>query len=193
MHALRYGAHLGATWLDPTRPPGSIVWLLAVARLDEFSTELEAVGQIAAREGTNLYPSPLDYARLELDQRRLDTGSFAEAARRDARALIARARPDATTETTIAGIPVAALWKRDGDYLGLFLAVSSAPVRGQRSRLAFPLTTSRFLLIAEAVRQAARNIYPPEILADEPREIPEELRQFGQDPRVFLLLFEVPR
>jgi hypothetical protein len=193
VYALRYGGMVGLTWLDETRPPEGIVWLLCATHLDEHGDESAALGHLAARERDGLFPDEFDYARLELDRRKLETSHFAEMARRDARALLATTNPGSVVPYCIAEVPVAALWYTKGDYLGLYLAVSTVPIPAKASGFELPLTNARFLLIAEAFRQAARSVYGQELLADEPSEYPQELSSRCESPRVFLLLFEVPR
>jgi hypothetical protein len=60
------------------------------------------------------------------------------------------------------------------------------PVKGARSGLQFPLTQQRFLLASEAVRQAAEDLYKPEVLAEQTFEFPGGLT----NERAFVLMFE---
>ena len=188
---LRYGGRLGLTWLDLRYPPATIVWLLAVMEVDEVRGERGALADLGERERDGvLYPDEFDYARFKLERRKLHTSQFGEMARRDARQAMHTTGADGPVQHEIAGISVLILWKRINDYLGLYVAVSNemAKVDGNET----PLTNDRFMLVAEAVRQAARSLFGPELLAEEPTQYPSELNQLA-DPRVFVFLFGAPR
>lgn len=188
---LRYGGRLGLTWLDLRYPPTTIVWLLAVMEVDELSGEQGVLAHFAERERNGgLYPDEFDYARFDLERRKLQTSQFGEMARRDARQAMNTTGADGPIQDEIAGISVLILWKRVNDYLGLYVAVSGKVASIGSSEI--PLTNDRFLLVAEAVRQAARSLFGPELLAEEPTQYPPELDQID-DPRVFVFLFGAPR
>jgi hypothetical protein len=183
---------LGATWLDETKSPIGIVWLLAAVGLDSVGS-LGARERLAARERTDLFPSAIDYARFDLDRRKLDTGDFASAATRDATAFVTQRRFGTPIVGKIAGVPVAALWKGDRDYVGVYIGISQEPIEGLYSEQKIRLTTGRFLLIAAAVRRALRSALGEPLIDEEPRELPRELRAAVRDPRAILLVYNLPR
>lgn len=76
---LTFARMRGATWFDQTQPPQAVVWLLGAEQHDERhkgkSDAYDILGQLDRNK--TLFPSPLDYKRLELGRRRLDSISFA--------------------------------------------------------------------------------------------------------------------
>jgi hypothetical protein len=183
---------LGATWFDETKAPVGIVWLLAAVNLSGMS-EIEARARIANRERIGLFPTAIDYARFDLDRRKLDTGGFAAAVRRDLATFLAHRKFGTPITGDVAGVPVAALWRADSDYVGLYFGISQEPITGLRSERKIRLTGDRFLLIAGAVRQTLREWLGEPLIDEEPRQIPRELRRAVRDPRVVLLVYSVPR
>ena len=107
--------------------------------------------------------------------------------RAHAKELVREASATGRSTGTLAGIPARLVW--DADEAGgvtLSVAISVLPVKGERSGLPFPLTQARFLLASEAVRQAAEDLYKPEVLAEEIFEFPGGLN----NERAFVLVFE---
>ena len=187
--SLHSGRTRGATWFDTSRPPQAIVWLLGAEWHDErHKGSKDAYDVFAALEAAgDLFPGSADYKLLELDRRRLDTASFAWDVKHDAKKLVAQAESTGGASGTLAGVPARLHWKADSrGTVILTVAVSTVPVRGPRSGLEFPLTQERFLLLGEAVRQAAEEIYKPEVLADETFDVPGGLN----NERAFLFVFE---
>lgn len=189
---LTSGRMRGATWFDKTMPPQAVVWLLGAELHDERhkgeSDAYDILGELD-RAG-NLFPTDVDYKRLELDRRRWDTESFAEDLRTDAADLIRRGWPDGANGV-LAGVKARLVIQREGSFAAIYVAVSEQPVRGKRSGLQFPLTQERFLLLTEGTREAAEEAFGTTVLADELRErdkFPGGVR--GERP--FLLLLEPP-
>ncbi len=188
---LSSGRMRGATWFDRTRPPQAVVWLLDAQIHDErHKGSSDAYDKFAALERAGqLFPVEVDYMWLELDRRRLDTESFSDDVRRDAEMLVAAARKNTRAEGTLAGVGARLAWYPSGDLPVLTGAVSTRPVLGVRSGYEFPLTNERFLLIAEAVRQAGEALLGPQVLVDELYAPPVELGRRG-DERFFIVVFE---
>lgn len=137
-----------------------------------------------------LFPVAIDYTWLELDRRRLDTESFADDVRRDARDLVAAARRAGRATGSLARVPARLAWEHVPGHLPvLYVAVSTRSVRGARSGYELPLTNERFLLLAEAVRQAGEVLLGPQVLAEELLTLPVALGRRA-DERAFLLVFE---
>ena len=188
---LTYGRMRGAVWFDRTRPPQGIVWLLGAevhderhkGRADAYDVfaELEARGE--------LFPREVDYERLELDRRLVDTASFADDARRDARGLIERVIAEGRVDGELVGIPIRLIADQRQGLVALHGAVSTRLVLGRLSGVEFPLTNDRFLMTAETVRAAAEDLFGPEVLAEELHHFPDSLRD---DERGFVILFESP-
>jgi len=187
--ALHSGRMRGATWFDQSRPPQAIVWLLAVEEHDErHKGRSDAYDRIAKLEASGeLFPTETDHKLLELDRRRLDTSSFADDVKASATALVATAAETGRASGELANVPARLVWNRDADgAVTLHVAISSKPMNGPRSGFEFPLTDERFLLLAEAVRQAAEALYKPEVLAEPVWDFPGGLR----DERAFVLVFD---
>jgi hypothetical protein len=155
---LTSGRMRGATWFDVSRPPQGIVWLLGAEMHDERHKgrrdAYDLLAEIDARG--ELFPQEIDYKRVELDRRRLDTSSFAEDVIGDAHGLFTsamRAR-DSSSTGTLAGVPARVVIERTeaGGVSTAYMAVSTEPVIGPRSGLEFPLTQERFELLAVALR-----------------------------------------
>jgi hypothetical protein len=192
VYGLTFGRMRGATWFETGRPPQAIVWLLDAQIHDErhkgSADAYDIFGQL--EESGQLFPLEVDYKWLELDRRLLDTESFAEDVRTDARTLVDAARQQGRATGTIAHVPARLAWEqRPGDIASLYVAVSTRPVTGPRSGRLFPLNRQRFLLLAEAVRQAGEDIYGPEVLVDD-QPAPSALLGHRHDERTFLVLFE---
>jgi hypothetical protein len=189
---LTSGRMRGATWFDTEHPPQGVVWLLAVELHDDRhqgSSDAYDIFQQLENSG-RLFPEQVDYQWLELDRRRLDTASFSADVRRDGRRLVAAARRSGRSTGTVANVPVRLAWEhRAGDLPVLYVAVSTRTTAGPRSGLSFPLTNERFLLIAEAVRQAGEALIGPEVVVDELLVAPDALGR-RQDERTFLVIFE---
>lgn len=185
----------GATWFDSRHPPQGIVWLLGAQIHDERhkgSADAYDIFERLDRDDA-LFPLDVDYGRLELDRRKQDTEQFSEIVRRDARALIDKVAADGSATGELAGVQTRAQLSDDvDDLIGLFVAVSTRPVRGRLSGMEFALTNERFLMVGEAVRQAAEQLFGPEVLADETQSPPDSLRQLQPGWRFFLLVFERP-
>jgi len=189
---LSSGRMRAATWFDMSRPPQGIVWLLGGEIHDErhkgSRDAYDIFGQLEAN-GT-LFPSDVDYKWLELDRRRADTHSFADDVRRDARKLLKLTRSAGRAEGSLAGVDAWLQWGEErGGLAALYVAVSTEPITGARSGYTFPLTNERFLLVAEAVRQAAEDLVGPEVLGDELSRPPDGLGA-PHSTRAFFLLFE---
>jgi hypothetical protein len=187
--SLHSGRTRGATWFDTGQPPQGVVWLLGAELHDERHKGTSDAYDIFGRldEAEELFPMPADYKLLELGRRRLDTANFAEDARTDAKELVREAADSGRSAGRLAGIPARLVW--DADDAGgvtLSVAISMQPVKGARSGLQFPLTQQRFLLASEAVRQAAEDLYKPEVLAEQTFEFPGGLT----NERAFVLVFE---
>jgi hypothetical protein len=187
---LTYGRTRGATWFDRTRPPQAIVWLLGAEWHDDrhkgHADAYDILGGLDAA-GT-LFPREVDLDRLELDRRIADSTHFADDARRDSREVIEAAVNSGRAEGRVAGVPCRILMEKSGELVALFGAVSQKPVVGERSGYEFPLTNDRFLLLAEAMRQAAEDVFGPEVLVDQDPRFPGSL--FNE--RAFVILFEAP-
>lgn len=188
-YGLTYGRMRGATWFDKTMPPQGIVWLLGAEKHDERhkgrSDAYDILGALDA--AGQLFPQPIDYERLELDRRLLDSQNFADDARRDSRQLIEKVLAETRAEGEIARVPCRLVFQKANGLAAVFAAVSVKPVVGDRSGLPFPLTNERFLLLAEAVRAAAEDLLGPEVLAEEDPRFPGGL----DDERGFVLVFEL--
>jgi hypothetical protein len=187
--SLHSGRTRGATWFDKSRPPRAVVWLLGAELHDERHKGASDAYDIfeALDKADDLFPVTADYKLLELDRRRLDTARFGEDVRRDAKALVTEASSAGRSTGTLAGIPARLVWQAD-DAGGVTpsVAISMLPVRGERSGFDFALTQQRFLLASEAVRQAAEDLYKPEVLAEETFDFPGALN----NERAFVLVFE---
>jgi hypothetical protein len=189
---LTSGRTRAATWFDVEHPPQAVVWLLDAQLHDErHQGRADAYDRFAELEAADqLFPTDVDYKWLELDRRRLDTESFAADVRRDARRLVEEARRSGRANGTLAGVPSRLAWEAgQGDLPSLYVAVSTQPVVGQRSGYEFPLTNARFLLLAEAVRQAGESLLGPQVLVGEQLAAPAVLgRRDGE--RIVLVVFE---
>lgn len=187
--SLHSGRMRGVTWFQTDLDRG-LVWLLAAEIHDDRhkgSSDAYDIFAALNRAG-RLFPADIDYRRLELDRRREDTSSFADDVRRDAAELVEASVKDGHHHGTLASIPARSACVIDGGLRVLSVAVSRQPVQGLRSGLDFPLTDERFLLLAEAVRQAAEAIFGPEVLRDEIYSFEHgELR----NERAFALMFEL--
>jgi hypothetical protein len=189
---LTYGRTRGATWFDTTRPPQGIVWLLDAQIHDErHKGSADAYDLFAQLEAAGaLFPVDIDYTWLELDRRLRDTASFAEDVRRDAIVLVGQARRTGRADGRLAGVPARLAWVHPpNDLPVLYVAISTRPIIGARSGLEFPLNGQRFLLLAEAVRQAGEELVGPEVLVDQLRAAPDVLGR-RQDERAFFVIFE---
>jgi hypothetical protein len=189
---LTSGRMRGATWFDRTRPPQGIVWLLGAERHDDrHKGKSDAYDLLAALEANGtLFPAELDYKRLELDRRRWDTSSFGKDLRADADALADGVLSRGDTRFKVVNVPVRVSTQREDDMLAVYVAVSTRPVRGPRSGLEFPLTTERFLLIQEGIREALERRLGKEVLAGEW----QDMSVFGGGPkneRAFVVLTDV--
>jgi hypothetical protein len=155
---LTSGRMRGATWFDVSRPPQGVVWLLGAGMHDErHKGRRDAYDLLAAlEERGELFPQEIDYRRLELDRRRLDTESFAEDALANAGGLFAAAisADDSRSSGLLAGVSVRVIIDRAnaGGVSTAYIAVSTDAARGPRSGLEFPLTQERFELLAVAFR-----------------------------------------
>jgi hypothetical protein len=189
---LTSGRMRAATWFDVEHPPQGIVWLLGAELHDErHKGAHDAYDRFAGLEASGeLFPVEIDYKWLELDRRRLDTSSLAADARTSARVLVEKARAQGRASGELAGVPAWAAWESAKHGLvALYVAVSTRPVRGVRSGYDIPLTNERFLLLAEAVRQAAEEVERPEALVDELARVPAIL-QADRGARAFVVVFE---
>ena len=187
--SLHSGRVRGATWFDRTQPPQGIVWLLAVEDHDErHKGRADAYDRFAQLEAADdLFPTGTDYKLLELDRRRLDTASFATDVQESAADLVKAAADSGRSAGELANVPARLAWERDEDgAVTLHVAISTKPVKGPRSGYEFALTDERFYLFAEAVRQAAEDLYKPEVLAEPVWEFPGGLRE----ERAFVLVFD---
>lgn len=179
----------GGTWFDRTRSPQGIVWLLGAEWHDErhkgHGDAYDVLGRLD--EEGRLFPQQADYDRLELDRRMADSSHFGDDARRDSRELVEHAVERSRAEGKVAAVPCRLIvQENEGGLVALFGAVSLRPVKGDRSGYEFPLTNDRFLLLAEAMRQAAEDVFGPEVLSDEDPKFPGGL----SNERAFVLLFE---
>ncbi len=192
--ALHSGRTRAATWFDTTRPPQGIIWLLGAHLHDERhkgrSDAYDFFGRLDQND--DLFPEELDYERLELDRRIRDAEPFAENVRRDARSLIDEAESTGRVSGPVAGVPVHLIWETADEFIALWAAISTKPIRGELSGYEIPLTNQRFLMLGEAMRQAAENLYGPEVLADERKEPPDAFQSLDRDFRYFLLVFKTP-
>jgi hypothetical protein len=185
--SLHSGKTRGATWLDKSQPPQAIVWLLGAEQHDERHKGRSDAYDILGNLGEDILPAEVDYKLLELDRRRLDTINFADDVMRDAKALVTVSRSRRSAAGTLAGVPARLVWQdHDDGHVSLSVAISTDPVPGERSGFDFPLTQERFLLLAEAVRQATEKVFKPEVLKDELFDFPGGIR----NERAFSLLFE---
>lgn len=193
VYLMRYGRWVGATCFDKSIPGVGIVWLVAALASDDPDDIGSAEADfIKRRKGSRLFPQEIDYARLQLDLRRVDTEDFAEEARRDARALMQRAEQSLMAEGYIARVPVQMVWEVDDSLLALHLAVSEAPQSGPHSHEALPLSAERFLLTVGAVRQAAESMFGQATFADAIHKWPPDLQEPARPYRGYLLVFERP-
>jgi hypothetical protein len=189
---LTFGRTRSATWFDTVHPPQGVVWLLDTHIHDErHKGTKDAYDVFAGLEAAGeLFPVEVDYRWLELDRRRLDTASFADDVRRDARNLVGQARVHGRAQGTLAGVPARLAWERSPrGPSALYAAISTRPVRGARSGSSFPLTDARFLLLAEAVRQAGEDLFGPEVLVEELLSSEEPLRR-QKTERAIYVVFE---
>jgi hypothetical protein len=187
--SLHSGRTRGATWFDKSRPPQGIVWLLGAEAHDErHKGSADAYDIFAALDANGtLWPIGTDYKLLELDRRRLDTATFADDVRSDATTLVTQAAESGRASGTLAGVGARLVWERDaGGSVTLHVAISTQPIVGPRSGLEFALTQHRFVLLSEAVRQAAEDLHKPEVLAEEIYDFPGGL----SNERAFVLVFE---
>jgi hypothetical protein len=141
---LTSGRLRGATWFDTAQ---GVVWLLDAQIHDErHKGSSDAYDVLEGLETAGqLFPEEIDHAWLELDRRCLDTKSFADDVRRDARDLVGMARREGRATGTLAGVPARLAWQTaQGDLPTLYVAVSTRPIRGTRSGFDFPLTNERF-------------------------------------------------
>jgi hypothetical protein len=190
---LTFGRTRAATWFDTTCPPQGVVWLLDAEIHDErHKGTSDAYDLFAQREVDGvLYPVEVDYKWLELDRRRLDTESFADDVRGDARELVLHARKHGRATGSLAGIPARLAWEHAANDLPLlYVAVSVKPIVGARSGFEFPLTNERFLLAAEAVRQAGEELFGPEVLVEEQFAPVAALGGHLRNQRAFMIVFE---
>jgi transposase len=116
------------------------------------SDAYDLLGTLEAAD--DLFPTELDYKRLEFDRRRRDTRSFAPDLQREADVLVDAVLRDGRTDQTLAGIDVRAIAEQQGPVLAVHVAVSTDPAIGPLSGLEFRLTNERFLLLTESVREA---------------------------------------
>lgn len=192
-YLLRYGRWVGATWFDTNIPGRGIVWLVAALALDDPDDIGPAEEDFAnRRRRSRLFPQAIDYERVQLDLRRGDTKDFAENARRDARALVQKAKRDLTAEGHIARVPVKLAWEVDDALLALHIAVSEVPQPGPHSHLELPLSAERFLITVGAIRQAAESMFGRVTFADAIQEWPPGLHDLVDPHRGYLLVFEPP-
>lgn len=193
--ALHFGRTRGATWFDTTHPPQGVVWLLGALPHDERhkgTSDAYDIFERLEQEGV-LFPQEADYERLELDRRKRDTEPFAEMVRRDARELIDAASTNSRATGTLAGVNVHLVWEPVQEFIALWAAVSTQPMVGPLSGYEIPLTNDRFLMLGEAMREAAENLYGPEVLAEERKEPPDVFQNAENGYRFFLLVFQGPR
>jgi hypothetical protein len=179
-----------ATWFDTVHPPQGVVWLLDAQIHDERHKGTSDAYDIFAglEAAAQLFPLEVDYKWLELDRRRLDTESLADDVRKDARDLVERARANGRVEGTLAGVPARLMWERDpSGPSSLYAAISTRPVKGARSGWQFPLNDARFLLLAEAVRQAGEDLFGPEVLVEELYSSDEPLRKHPNERAIFVM------
>lgn len=192
VYGLTSGRVRAATWFDVTNPPQGVVWLLDAQIHDErHKGSADAYDRFAQLEASRtLFPVEVDYKWLELDRRRLDTASFASDVRRDAQRLVNVARELGRADGTLAGVPARLAWEHEpGNLAVLYVAVSTRSIPGPRSGFELPLTNQRFLIMAEAVRQAGESLLGPEVLVDELRGGSGALGR-RHDERAFLVVFE---
>lgn len=193
VYAFRGGRYVYATWFDSAHGRPEIVWLLAVREAEEGSDATSAGEILAALEqSSELFPAGIDYLRLELDRRKLDTADFAERARADARDLVGGAAKQLSSDGEVAGIRVRLAWVGHDAYVALYVAVGTEPIVGERSRAEFALTSERFLLVIESVRQAAEHVYGELVLARPIDQWPRTLKELESECSIYLLVFEVP-
>ncbi|MEA2275089.1 MAG: hypothetical protein QOC78_49 [Solirubrobacteraceae bacterium] len=180
----------GATWFDTEHPPQDIVWLLGAEMHDErHKGKSDAYDLLAALDDDQgrLWPRDIDYKRAELDRRRWDTTSFAADLAHDADQLLATCLRHRRAQGSLAQMRSRWATFGEGDMTLVTVALSTEPVIGPRSRLAFPLTDRRFLLAQEGCRQAVERT-GREALSEEIRDptvIPGGLR----NERAFGILF----
>jgi hypothetical protein len=189
-YSLHYRRLRGATWFDTTQPPQGVVWLLGADIHDERhkgrSDVYDVLGELDDQE--LLFPQPVDYKRLELDRRVADTATFADDVREDARSLVAELQESRRAEATLAGVRTRAAWTEaeDSDITIVYVGISTEASRGPISGYEFPLTEQRFLLLAQALTEAAEEVLGREVLTEERNDVPGK----RQDERGLILVFE---
>lgn len=191
---LHFGRMRAATWFDRSCPPQGVVWLLSAQLHDERHKGRSDAFDIFARldRAGDLFPQEVDYARLELDRRLRDAQPFAENVRRDARELIDEAEKTGRVTGSLAGVKIHLVWEKTDEFIALWAAVTAHPIRGVLSGYEIPLTNQRFLMFGEALREAAENLYGPEVLAEESKEPPHVFKNVDNGYRFFLLVFQLP-